>query len=52
MTPDPLSVAEDMLAVEALNKLESHRITSLIVKRDDKLIGLLHLHDLWRTEMI
>ncbi len=52
MTPDPLSVAEDKLAVEALNELESHRITSLIVKRDDKLTGLLHLHDLWRTEMI
>lgn len=52
MTPDPLSVSEDMLAVEALNELESHRITSLIVQKDEKLVGLLHLHDLWRTEMI
>jgi arabinose-5-phosphate isomerase len=52
MTADPLCIGEENLAVEALKILEENRITSLIVK-DEKnhLLGLLHLHDLWRTEM-
>ena len=52
MTPSPMWIGEDNLAVEALKILEENRITSLIVK-DEKnhLLGLLHLHDLWRTEM-
>ena len=53
MTPNPLSIGENQLAVEALKILEEHLITSLIVKdENNKLRGLLHLHDLWRTEMI
>jgi len=51
MTTDPLHVTEDRLAVEALKEMEDHRITSLVVVRDQRLVGLLHLHDLWRTEM-
>ncbi|MBN1197245.1 MAG: KpsF/GutQ family sugar-phosphate isomerase [Candidatus Aminicenantes bacterium] len=51
MTPNPLQVTEDRLAVEALKEMEDHRITSLVVTRGGRLAGLLHLHDLWRTEM-
>jgi len=57
MTQNPLCISEDSLAVEALNIMEEHLITSLVVgdNKDNKgttLTGLLHLHDLWRTEMI
>lgn len=53
MTKNPLTIGEDHLAVEALKIMEEHLITSLIVRDDNnKLKGLLHLHDLWRTEMI
>lgn len=52
MTPDPLNIEEDNLAVEALKIMEDHLITSLVVTENSRLKGLLHLHDLWRTEMI
>ncbi|MCK4835619.1 MAG: KpsF/GutQ family sugar-phosphate isomerase [Candidatus Aminicenantes bacterium] len=53
MTRNPLSIEENQLAVEALKILEDHLITSLVVKDDKNQVkGLLHLHDLWRTEMI
>jgi arabinose-5-phosphate isomerase len=53
MTANPLCIREDKLAVEALKIMEDRAVTSLIVIDDDqRLSGLLHLHDLWRTEMI
>lgn len=53
MKKDPLSIGEENLAVEALKILEENLITSLlVVDNNHTLIGLLHLHDLWRTEMI
>jgi len=53
MTKNPLTIGENHLAVEALKIMEDHLVTSLIVRDDNnKPIGLLHLHDLWRTEMI
>ena len=52
MTPTPVTIGPRTLAVEALNRMESRRITSLIVVDDDRrLLGLVHLHDLWRTEL-
>jgi arabinose-5-phosphate isomerase len=33
--------------------METHKITSVIVLADDgKVDGVVHLHDLWRTQMI
>ncbi len=53
MTADPLCIGEDKMAVEALKIMEDRAVTSLIVVDDkNRLRGLLHLHDLWRTEMI
>ena len=52
MTPDPVTIGPETLAVEALNRMESRRITSLIVVDDDRrLLGVIHLHDLWHTEL-
>ena len=52
MTPDPVTIPPGALAVEALNRMENRRITSLIVVDDDRRpLGLVHLHDLWRTEL-
>ena len=52
MTQRPHYVKPDTLAVDALNLMEKNRITSLAVTDDDgKLYGILHLHDLWRTEL-
>lgn len=52
MTKNPLCIREDNLAVEALKILEEKLITSLVVVEGKTIKGLLHLHDLWRTEMI
>lgn len=52
MTRTPVTIAPSMLAVEALRIMEERKITSLIVATADRqAAGVLHLHDLWRTEM-
>ena len=53
MTPDPTCVSAEALATEALRLMEEGKITSLIVvDRDGRPEGVVHLHDLWRTQMI
>ncbi len=53
MTPDPITIERAMLAAEALNILEQRKITSLVVVGADHVAeGVVHLHDLWRTELI
>ena len=53
MTTSPVTIAPDMLAVEAVRLLEERKITSLLVVGADGVVaGVVHLHDLWGTEMI
>jgi arabinose-5-phosphate isomerase len=53
MTRDPRTIQRDTLAAEALNILERHKITSLVVVDGARTVqGVVHLHDLWRTEMV
>ena len=52
MTPRPRTIGPETLAVEALNLMEESRITSLIVVDGARrVLGVLHLHDLWQTEL-
>jgi arabinose-5-phosphate isomerase len=53
MTHDPVSIPPTTLAVEALNLMEQRKITSIVVVEggDKRVAGVVHLHDLWRTEM-
>jgi arabinose-5-phosphate isomerase len=52
MTRNPVTVDRRTLAVEVLNIFEQRKITSIIVTdRDGRIEGVVHLHDLWRTEM-
>ncbi len=53
MTPDPLTIGRNDLATRALNLMEKKKVTSLPVSDADRnLEGIVHLHDLWRTQMI
>jgi arabinose-5-phosphate isomerase len=53
MTPRPVTIGRSMLAVEALRLMEQRKITSVVVVDDAGVLeGVLHLHDLWRTQMI
>ena len=52
MTTQPATITRDVLAVDALNLMEQRKITSVIVTDGDSVVGVVHLHDLWRTELI
>ncbi|HUI40987.1 MAG TPA: KpsF/GutQ family sugar-phosphate isomerase [Terriglobia bacterium] len=52
MTRSPATIGLRELATQALNLMESRRITALpVVGPDGTLAGVVHIHDLWRTEM-
>jgi arabinose-5-phosphate isomerase len=53
MTKNPKTVSGHEFAATALAVMEEKKITSLaVVDRDGKLEGIVHLHDLWGTEMM
>ncbi len=51
MSPSPKIIDEDQTAAEALGLMELHAITHLvIVDRQNRIKGLVHLHDLLGRE--
>lgn len=53
MTRGPVTIPPQTLAAEALNIMEQRKITSIVVVNagTSTVAGVVHLHDLWRTEM-
>ena len=53
MNPHPRTIAAEELAAKALAILEERKITSLIVvDAEQRVEGVVHLHDLWGVELI
>jgi arabinose-5-phosphate isomerase len=53
MTRTPVVIGRRELATRALDLMEQSKITFLVVvDGDNRVEGLLHLHDLWKTELI
>ena len=53
MTRNPKTIRGDEFAATALAMMEEKKITSLmVVDRHGKLEGIVHLHDLWTTELV
>lgn len=53
MTPAPLTIAPDELAVAALELMEHHRINQLLVADGEGvLLGALNMHDLFRAKVV
>jgi arabinose-5-phosphate isomerase len=52
MTRDPVTVAPDTLAGEALALMNGRAITSLFVVEDGRIAGLVHIHDLLRAGIV
>ena len=53
MTRDPKTIGAQEFAATALARMEDTKITSLaVVEGDRRLLGIVHLHDLWGTEMV
>jgi arabinose-5-phosphate isomerase len=49
MTKNPKTIGAKLLAGEALEILNTSKITALIVTDGKKPVGILHLHDLLRA---
>ncbi len=57
MTKNPKTVGAREFVATALARMEEMKITSLVVveessRQERRLLGVLHLHDLWSTEMV
>jgi arabinose-5-phosphate isomerase len=53
MTGSPQTIAPDVLASEALTLMEKRRITSIIVVGPERrVLGVVHLHDLWGLQLV
>ncbi|MGH9616399.1 MAG: KpsF/GutQ family sugar-phosphate isomerase [Acidobacteriaceae bacterium] len=52
MHRNPQTISGDEFAAEALRRMEERKITSLVVvDAEDRVEGVIHLHDLWGTEL-
>ena len=53
MTRSPKTIGPEEFAATALARMEEMKITSLVVVNGERLVlGIVHLHDLWGTEMV
>jgi arabinose-5-phosphate isomerase len=53
MTKNPRTIAAGEFAATALAMMEEKKITSLmVVDGDQRIQGIVHLHDLWSTELV
>ena len=53
MTRNPRTIGPDVLASEALTLMEKRRITCVIVvDAERKVLGVVHLHDLWGLQLV
>jgi arabinose-5-phosphate isomerase len=53
MTASPRSIRPDDLAAEAVNRMQEHRITALlVVDAEGRLVGALNIHDLLRAGVV
>ena len=52
MTPNPVTIGPDEPAARALHLMETRKITSLaVVSPLRQIAGVIHIHDLWRTQL-
>ncbi|MBP2838216.1 arabinose-5-phosphate isomerase KdsD [Dickeya parazeae] len=52
MTRGGIRVTPQTLAVDALNLMQSRHITSLLVAEGDRLLGIVHMHDMLRAGVV
>ena len=52
MIKNPKTITKETLAAKALQIMEEHSITSLIVTNEEKIEGIIHLHDILKAGVI
>ena len=52
MSKNPKTITSDSMAIEARKLMESSEISQLIVLKNNKYVGVIHIHDLIREGII
>jgi arabinose-5-phosphate isomerase len=52
LTPNPITIGSEALAIEALDLLRSKDISQLVVANNGTYVGIIHLHDLIREGIV
>jgi arabinose-5-phosphate isomerase len=52
MSKNPKTITSDSMAIEARKLMESSEISQLIVLKNNKYAGVIHIHDLIREGII
>ena len=52
MSKKPLVISPDQLATNAVEILQGKKVTSLIVAQNNKIVGALNIHDLFRAGLM
>jgi arabinose-5-phosphate isomerase len=52
MAKNPKTIAKETLAAKAVQIMEKHSITSLIVSEEGKIQGIIHLHDILKAGIV
>jgi len=53
MTRDPKTAKPEELALQALRRMEDHKIMVLIVvDEENRPVGIIHMHDILRSEIV
>jgi len=52
MVKNPKTITKETLAAKAVQIMEQHSITSLVVSKEDKIEGIIHLHDILKAGVV
>jgi arabinose-5-phosphate isomerase len=52
MTKNPKTITDSDLAIKAFNIMEDNKITQLVVSKNDKYLGIIHMHDILREGIV
>ena len=52
MVKNPKTITPGTLAAKAIQVMEEHSITSLIVSNENKIEGVIHLHDILKAGIV
>ncbi|MGC8821684.1 MAG: CBS domain-containing protein [Desulfurella sp.] len=52
MTKNPKIIEKKALAIKAANMMQNYSITSLAVCENNKIIGVIHIHDIMKAGVI
>ena len=52
MVKNPKTITQETLAAKAIQVMEEHSITSLIVSSENGIDGVIHLHDILKAGIV